>query len=104
MSTPSPIRFGRSAERRPDAKVGLFTSDDVLQRLQRHAERQADETAGADREGWRVAVENARELREHARWRSLGVYLFVIPALVTLIMLGGQILAYLVERWMMAPQ
>ena len=61
----------------------LFTSDDQLRQLQRAARANKGVTISAE-EQRREAIEDARELREHARWRQFAFLLFVVPAIMSL--------------------
>lgn len=72
----------------------LFTSDTRLRELQRQsATAKALRDLPADER--RVALENEREVREHARWRSLAYGLFVGPFVFWLL--------YALAAWLMAP-
>jgi hypothetical protein len=61
----------------------LFSGDDKLRQLQRAA-RAAKGTTPSPDEQRREAIEDARELREHARWRQLALLLFVAPLIASL--------------------
>lgn len=61
----------------------LFSGDDHLRQLQRAARANKGVTISPE-EQRRDAIEDARELREHARWRQFAFFLFVAPILVSL--------------------
>lgn len=76
----------------------LFTSDEHLLRLQQDAKRLpkgVPEMPVADQ--LRVRVDDARELREHQRWREFAMLLFVWPFVFALLY---QVLAWLVRIWL----
>ncbi len=62
----------------------LFSGDDDLRQLQRAARANKGVTVSPE-EQRRDAIEDARELREHARWRQFAFLLFVAPVLVSLV-------------------
>lgn len=69
----------------------IFTSDAAVRERQRAAQRKAGLTPD---ELKRLEVENERELRNHARWRTLCWGLFVAPA--------AAVLLYLLLAWLTA--
>lgn len=72
----------------------IFTSDARLRELQRQAAN-AKTVRDLPADERRTALENEREVREHARWRSLGYGLFIGP----LVFWG----LYALAAWIMAP-
>jgi hypothetical protein len=60
----------------------LFSSDDQLRQLQRAARANKGVTISPEDQR-REAIEDARELREHARWRQFAILLFVTPIIVS---------------------
>ena len=64
----------------------LFSSDDQVKQLQRaaRANKGANKSVAiSPEEQRREAIEDARELREHARWRQFAFLLFIMPAIVS---------------------
>ncbi|MGH7617922.1 MAG: hypothetical protein ACREPM_11885 [Gemmatimonadaceae bacterium] len=60
----------------------LFSNDDHLKQLQRAA-RSNKGAAPSPEDQRREAIEDARELREHARWRQFAFLLFIAPLLMS---------------------
>jgi ferric-dicitrate binding protein FerR (iron transport regulator) len=60
----------------------LFSSDDHVRQLQRAARATKGVTPSPE-EQRREAIDDARELREHARWRQFAFLLFVAPIIVS---------------------